>query len=52
MKIQMLQDLNNRGIPPLISFKTTPEIINKPDKNQESLKVEIKTQTGETNSKA
>ena len=46
----MLQDLNNHGFLPPISFKPEPDIWNKPDEKQESLKVGIKTYTVDINS--
>ena len=49
MKLQLLQDTKNRGMLNLISFNTYPTIRNKPNKKKDSLKVEIKTQPGETN---
>ena len=47
----MLQDLNNSWLPPLSSFNTNPTFSKKPEKNQESLKVEIKIKQGDINSK-
>ena len=47
----MLQDLKNHGPLPPISFTPDPTIGKKPDEKQDSLKVEIKTQPGESCSK-
>ena len=47
MKLQVLQDLNNRWLLTPISFKLDPEIGKKHDKKQDSLKVDIKTRPGE-----
>ena len=51
MKLKLLQELNNHGPPPLISFKNYPPIRKNPGKKQDSLKVKINTQPGEADSK-
>ena len=51
MELQMIQDLNNHGIMPPISFNTDPTIGNKPHQNQDSLKVKINTNKGDINKK-
>lgn len=47
----MLQDLNKCGPPPPIYFKTDPAIGKKPNKNQDSLKVDINTKLWDINTK-
>ena len=44
-------DLNKRGPPPPVSFKTKLTIVKKPDNKQDYLKVDIRTHTWEINSK-
>ena len=51
MKLQMFQNLKKCGPPPPIYFNYDPIIGNQSDKNQNYLKVEIKTQPGEVNIK-
>ena len=46
MKLHMLQYPKNCSPTPPISFNANPNIINKPEKNQDSLKVEIRTHPG------
>ena len=45
MKIKMLQELKNHGPIPPIYFKPNPTIGKRTNKNQDSLKFDIKTQT-------
>ena len=47
----MLQDLKNLGMMPPVSFNPDPIIGKKPDKNQYSLNVDVKTHPGEINIK-
>ena len=51
MKLQLIQKLNSCGPTTLVYFKIAPMNRNKPDKKKYSLKVEIKTQPGQINSK-
>ena len=50
MNTQMIQDIKNRGIPPQF-LSTQTHNWQKPDENQDPLKVDIKTHTGEVNRK-
>ena len=52
IKLQLPQYLKNIRTPPPISFSIDTMVGKKPDEKQDSLKVKIKTQPGETNSKA
>ena len=47
----MLWYLKNCGLSTLIYFKPDPDIGNKPDNNQDSLEFDIKTHTGDINTK-
>ena len=47
MKPHMIQDRKNHGPPPPISFNIEPTIVKKPNKNENYLKVKIKTQPGD-----
>ena len=51
LRTRNLQVPKNCVLTPLVFFKTGPTIGKKPNENQESLNVEIKTQSGEANSK-
>ena len=51
MKLHIIQELNNCGLPPQIYFNPNPIIRNKLNKKHYSPKVNIKTQPGEANSK-
>ena len=50
MNTQIIQDIKNRGIPPQF-LSTLTHNWQKPDENQDPLKVDIKTHTGEVNRK-
>ena len=50
MELKILQDIENRGPLPQISFKPDPSIGKKPNKKGDSLKVDKKTHPGETDS--
>ena len=52
MRLQLPQDPKNRGLLTHISFNPDPTTSKKYDENQDSPKVEINTQMGETNRKA
>ena len=51
MKLHILQDLHNWGVPPPITLNINPMMSKKPEKKHYSPKVNIKTQPGEANSK-
>ena len=51
MNLHILQYIRNHCPPPMIYFKTKPLIGKKPDKNFDSLRVEIKIQPGKIDSK-
>ena len=51
MKLQMIHYPENRRMIPPITFNPKPTIVKKWNKKQDSLKVDIKTQSGDINSK-
>ena len=51
MKLHILQDLHNWGVPPPITLNINPMMSKKPEKNHYSPKVNIKTHPRKDNSK-